>query len=147
MSLFDTIDADLITALKNRDQERVSTLRMLSAALKNKRIELQKDLEEPEVLATVKSQIKQLKDSLASFEQGERADLAEKAKAELEVLNKYMPEAMGTEELEALVKSAIEETDAAGMADMGKVMGSVMGKVDGKADGNDVKEVAQKLLS
>ena len=147
MSLLETIEADLIAAQKDRDQERVSTLRMLSAALKNKRIDLRKDLEEADVLAVIKSQIKQLKDSLASFEQGERNDLAEKAKAELEILDKYMPESMSAEDLEVLVKGVIEEVGAAGKSDMGKVMGAAMKKVAGQADGNDVKEAVNKLLS
>ena len=147
MSLLETIEADLIAAQKDRDQERVSILRMLSAALKNKRIDLRKDLEEADVLAVIKSQIKQLKDSLASFEQGERNDLAEKAKVELEILDKYMPESMSAEDLEVLVKGVIEEVGAAGKSDMGKVMGAAMKKVAGQADGNDVKEAVNKLLS
>lgn len=147
MSLFDTIQTDLKTALKDRDQERLSTLRMLSAALKNKKIELREDLKDDHVLAVIKTQVKQLKDSLVSFEQGERQDLADKAKAELEVLNKYMPEGMASEELEALVKGVIEEVGAAGKGDMGKVMGAVMGKVAGRADGGEVKQMVDKLLS
>ena len=147
MALIETINSDLKQALKDRDEQQVSTLRMLSAALKNKKIELQKDLEDVDVLAVIKTQVKQLKDSLASFEQGDRSDLAEKAKAELEILEKFMPEAMSSEELEGIVKGVIEETGAAGKGDMGKVMGAVMGKVAGKADGGDVKKMVDQLLS
>ncbi len=147
MSLLETIDNDLKAALKERNEQAVSTLRMLSAALKNKKIDLRQDLKESDVVAVIKTQVKQLKDSLASFEKGDRADLAEKAKAELEILQKYMPKGMSSEELENLVKSVIEETGAAGKGDMGKVMGAVMGKVAGKADGGDVKQMVEKLLS
>ena len=147
MSLLDTINTDLKTALKDRDQERLSTLRMLAAALKNKKIDLRHDLEDADVLAVIKTQVKQLKDSLASFEQGGRDDLATKAKAELGVLQKYMPEAMGSEELEKIVKSVIEEVGAVGKGDMGKVMGAAMGKIAGRADGGEVKQMVEKLLS
>ena len=133
--------------MKDRDEQRVSTLRMLSAALKNKKIELQKDLEDADVLVVVKAQVKQLKDSLASFKEGGREDLITTAKAELEILEKFMPEAMSSEELEAIVKGIIEETGAAGKEDMGKVMGAAMGKVAGKADGGDVKKMVDQLLS
>jgi len=147
MALIEIIDSDLKQALKDRDEQRVSTLRMLSAALKNKKIELRSELKDDDVLAVLKTQVKQLKDSLASFEQGGRDDLVTKAKLELKVLQKYMPEAMSSDELEAIVKGVIEETGAAGKQDMGKVMGAVMGKVAGKADGGDVKQMVEKLLS
>ncbi len=147
MALIETIDSDLKQSLKDRDEQRVSTLRMLSAALKNKKIELQKDLEDADVLVVVKAQVKQLKDSLASFKEGGREDLITTAKAELEILEKFMPEAMSSEELEAIVKGIIEETGAAGKEDMGKVMGAAMGKVAGKADGGDVKKMVDQLLS
>jgi uncharacterized protein len=147
MALIETINSDLKQALKDREEQRVSTLRMLSAALKNKKIELQHELEDTDVLAVVKTQVKQLKDSLASFEEGGRADLIEKAKAELEILEKFMPEAMSSDELEAIVKGVIEEVDATSKSDMGKVMGLAMGKVAGKADGGDVKKMVDQLLS
>jgi len=147
MSLIEEINADLVSSLKDRDEQRVSTLRLLSAALKNKKIELRRDLKDEDVQATVRSQIKQLKDSLVSFEQGGRSDLADKAKVELEILKKFMPEGMSPEDLEAIVKGVVEEVGAAGKGDMGKVMGAVMGKVAGKADGGEVKQMVEKLLS
>ncbi|MFH1315470.1 MAG: GatB/YqeY domain-containing protein [Candidatus Uhrbacteria bacterium] len=146
MSLFENIDADLKQSLKDRNEQRVSTLRLLLAALKNKKIEMRCELKDEDVLATIRTQVKQLKDSLVAFEQGGRSDLVDKAKAELEILVEYQPKGMGSDELETIVKSVIEETGAVGKGDMGKVMGAVMGKVVGKADGGEVKQMVERLL-
>jgi uncharacterized protein YqeY len=147
MGLIENIEADLKAALKAKEGQVVSTLRMLTAALKNKSIELKKDLKEEEVVAVVKSQVKQLKDSIEAFVEGAREDLAAKAREELEILAKYLPEQMSEEELKKIVDETVKETGAAGKGDMGKVMGAVMGKVKGKADGGDVKRLVEEALS
>ncbi|MBU0531265.1 MAG: GatB/YqeY domain-containing protein [Candidatus Uhrbacteria bacterium] len=146
MTSIEKIEADLMAAFKAKETQVVSTLRLLRAALKNKSIELKKDLEEEEVVAVVKSQVKQLKDSVDAFVEGAREDLAVKAREELEILAKYLPEQMGEDELKTIVDETVAETGAAGAADMGKVMGAVMGKVKGKADGGDVKRLVDAAL-
>lgn len=146
MSLFEQILADQVAAQKAKDQERLSIIRMLSSALKNKKIELREELSEEVVLAVVKSQIKQLRDGLESFKSAGRDDLAKQAEFELSVLEKYMPAQMSDEELGNVVKSVLEEQGVTEMADMGKAMGAVMTQVKGQADGGRVKEMVQKLL-
>ncbi len=146
MALIDQIKDDLKLAMKERNEQTLSTLRMLQAALKNKAIELKRDLEEEEVLAVVKSQVKQLKDSLESFTEGAREDLAAKAREEIELLAKYSPKQMDFEELKKIVKETIAEVGAQGKQDMGKVMGAIMGKVKGKVDGGDVKKAVEEEL-
>lgn len=147
MTSIEKIEADLMAAFKAKEKQVVSTLRLLSAALKNKSIELKKDLGDEEVAAVVKSQVKQLKDSVEAFVEGAREDLADTARQELLILAKYLPEQMGEDELKKIVDETIAETGAAGKDDMGKVMGVVMGKVKGKADGGDVKRLVEEVLS
>jgi len=146
MSLFETINSDLKVAMKERQQETVSTLRMLVAALKNKQIEVKKDLTDEETLAALKSQVKQLKDSIESFVEGGREDLAEATRSELVILEKYMPELMSAEALKKVIEETVTELKAAGKKDFGKVMGVVMKKVSGQADGGDVKKGVEEVL-
>jgi hypothetical protein len=143
MSLRTTIFEDQTQAMKARDQEKLSTLRMLVSDIKNAEIEKRQELADIDVQKVVARQAKQLKDAMKDFESGGRADLLEKTKAELAVLSAYLPEEMPDDELEALVRSQIEEMPD---ADMGKVMGAVMGRVKGRADGSRVRAVVQKLL-
>lgn len=147
MALIDQIKDDVKQAMKERNEQSLSTLRMLQSALKNKAIELKRDLEEEEVVGVVKSQVKQLKDSLESFTKGAREDLAAKAREEIELLAKYLPEQMDFEEVKKIVKETVAEVGAQGKQDMGKVMGAIMGKLKGKADGGDVKKAVEEELS
>jgi len=147
MTSFEKIEADLMAAFKAKETQVVSTLRLLKTAVKNKSIELKKDLGDEEVAAVVKYQVKQLKDSVDAFVEGAREDLAVKAREELEILAKYLPEQMSEEELKKIVDETVAETGASGKAEMGKVMGAVMGKVKGKADGGDVKRLVEEVLS
>lgn len=147
MSLFEQISNDVKTAMKAREEQTLSTLRMLSASLKNKKIELGKELEESDVLSVVKKEVKALEDSLTSFVDGAREDLAEKAKTELAILKAYLPEELDDVSLEAVVKEALAEVGEVTKAEMGKVMGVVMAKVAGVADGKRVKAMVDKLIS
>lgn len=146
MSLIDKINEDFITAMKAKDEGQVSVLRLLKSALQNAKIAEQKELSDDDVIKVVQKEIKQRKDSIATYETGGRAELADKEKAEIEILSVYMPAQLSDEELTAIVKSAIEETGATGMADMGKIMGKVMPQVAGKADGNQVSAKVKELL-
>ncbi|HBL39090.1 TPA: aspartyl-tRNA amidotransferase [Candidatus Uhrbacteria bacterium] len=146
MPLPEQIMNDVKVAMKAKEAQTLSTLRLLQSSLKNKKIELGKELEEGDVISVVKKEVKALEDSIVSFVQGAREDLAQKARAEVETLKNYLPEEMSDERLETIVKEALAEIGAVTKAEMGKVMGAVMGKVAGSADGKRVKAIVEKLL-
>lgn len=147
MSLVEKINQDLISALKNKEQLRLSTLRMLSSELKNKKIDLGKDLTDDEAFAVITKEVKKRKDSAQIFKDGSRDDLAQKELDEVEILSKYLPKELSDNELLALVKEAIAETGASTKADMGKVMGVLRPKVAGRADGAKVAQLVQANLA
>jgi len=147
MTLRTIILEDQKKAMKERSKQKLSTLRMLTSAIKNVEIEKQHELSDEEVLEVIARQAKQLKDAMKDFESGGRDDLLEKTKSELGVLEAYLPEQLSDEELEKVVKATAEKVGASSSADMGKIMGAVMGQVKGKADGNRVRAIVQKLLS
>lgn len=146
MSLVDTLSQDMKASMKAKDSATLSTLRLLLSAIKNKKIDLMHELSDAEVQDVIKSQVKQLRDSIISFEQGGRLEMVESAKGEIAVLEKYLPAQMSDEELKALVEKAIAETGVTSKADIGKVMGVAMKASQGKADGLRVKEVVMQLL-
>lgn len=148
MSLQKRIDEDLIKALKSGEKENVTTLRGLKSDIKYYRIDNQiEELKDDDIIKVLSSAAKQRRDSIEKFKQGGREDLVAKETSELELITNYLPKQLTPEEIEKLVADAIEETGAAGMADMGKVMKTVMPKTKGLADGNAIKEVASRLLS
>jgi len=151
MSLQSKINQDIIEALKAKDEEKLSTLRLLSAAMKNLAIEkgLEKDaeLEDADAAKVVKSQIKQLKDAMADFEKAGRDDLASQNKKEINLLSEYLPEEMGEDELRKIVEQKINELGDVTTQDFGKVMGAVMKEVGDRADGAMVKKLVQELLA
>ncbi len=147
MSLAEKITQHMKAAMKAKDSATLSTLRLLLSAMKNKKIDVQHDLSDAEVTVVVKSQVKQLKDSIESFKAGGREDLASSAQTEVVVLEQYLPTQMSDEELERVVKEAVEKSRATSKADMGKVMGAAMAAVAGRADGSRVKEIVGSLLS
>lgn len=146
MALIEQINSDFMSAMKSKDEAKVSVLRMLKSALQNEKIKLGSDLADDDVIKVIQSQIKQRKDSISTYEAGGRAELADKEKSEIEVLIAYMPQQLSDEELTAIIKSAIDETGATSMQDMGKIMGNVMPKVAGKADGSQVSAKVKELL-
>ena len=147
MSLSDQIQNDMKDAMKKQQSATLSTLRLLRSALKNKQIDLKRELSDLEVEEVVRVQVKQLKDAISTFESGNRSDLAESAKVELEVLQTYLPKEMSNEDLELLVYGVVKESGVTSKADIGKVMGLVMKAVAGRADGTRVKIMVEKLLS
>jgi len=151
MSLQSKINQDIIEALKAKDEEKLSTLRLLSAAMKNLAIEkgLEKDaeLEDADAAKVVKSQIKQLKDAMADFEKAGRDDLASQNTKEINLLSEYLPEEMGEDELRKIVEQKINELGDVTTQDFGKVMGAVMKEVGDRADGAMVKKLVQELLA
>lgn len=120
---------------------------MINSALKNKQIDLGRELTDEDVLAVIKTMVKQGKDALADFQSAGRDDLIAKQKEEIEYLETFLPEQMSDEVLEGLVISAIRELEASEPSDMGKVMGLVMKNAQGRADGNRVREIVQKHLA
>jgi uncharacterized protein YqeY len=147
MSLSDTVTADIAAAMKAKDAQRLSPLRMLKAAIMNKSVEKGRDLDDAEALQVVASLVKQRRDSIEEFRKGNRADLADKETREIEVLQTYLPPAATPEEIDAAVAEAIAETGAASPRDIGKVMKAVMPKLAGKhADGRAVNESVRRQI-
>ena len=146
MSLSEQITIDMKNAMKAKENATLSTLRLLRSAIKNKEIDVKHDLSDEEVQAVIKSQAKQLKDSLESFTKAGRTELADGVRVEITVLEKYMPAQLSDEELKVIVEKTIADVGATSKADMGKVMGAAMKAAHGGADGNRVKEIVQTLL-
>lgn len=142
------MDADLKKALKAKDAIRVSTLRMVKAAMKNLAIEKRAEkLEDKDVMSIISKQIKQHRDSIEQFAKGNRQDLVDKEKAELAILESYLPKQLSAEELNVIVKSAIEKAGAKGKADMGKVMKAAMEDAKGAADGKMLSQMVSEELA
>jgi uncharacterized protein YqeY len=146
MSLKERIDADYKTAMKERDALRVSVLRLLRSAIHNAEIDRQRALTDDEILGVIQSEIRKRRESIEAFQQGGRADLAEREQAELAILETYLPQPLSRAELEALVRETIREVGALSVRDMGKVMAALMPKVRGRADGREVNELVRQLL-
>lgn len=141
------IDDDFKTAMKERDKERTAAIRLIRAALQSRAKEKREELTDEEAVAVLVSQAKQRKDSIEQFTAGGRQDLVDKEVAELNVINGYLPEQMGEEEVRKLVAETISATGASGPKEMGKVMGALMPKVKGKADGKLVNQLVRELLA
>ena len=146
MELKEQILNDFKEAMKAREKERLSVLKMIKSELRNKEIDSGDELGEDELHALLAKEAKQRKESIKQFEEGDRQDLADKEKRELEIIESYLPDSLSEEELEALVDEVIEATGAQSMADMGKVMGAIMPRVRGRADGSDVQRLVQEKL-
>jgi uncharacterized protein YqeY len=148
MSLEKTITDDIAAAMKARSADRLSTLRMLKAALMNKSVEKNRTLEAAEELQVVTTLVKQRRDAIDQFTAGGREDLAAKERAEIAVLETYLPPSVSDAELEQAVTKAIADTGASGPKDMGKVMKAVMGLLAGKTvDGKAVSERVKAKLA
>jgi len=147
MSLTERVQKDLIDAMRNKQELRLSTLRMVKAALKNKEIDKRAVLDEKEELQVFSTLIKQRKDSIEAFEKGNRPELAKKEAEEIAIIEAYMPKAMGEDEVVAAVKATIAEMGSPTMKDMGTVMKNVMAKFAGaRVDGKLVSETVKKEL-
>ena len=147
MGLKDQIPEDLKNALRNKNTLELSVLRMLQSALKNREIDNKKEtLSDEDVIGVVGAEIKKRRDAVKEFEKVNRADAADQEKAEIEILMKYMPQQMNEDEIRAVVTSAIEETNAESMKDIGNVMKVLMPRVKGKADGSVVNKIVREML-
>ena len=147
MSLKDQITEDMKNAMRARDSERLGTIRLLLAAIKQKEVDERIVVDDVAVVAIVDKLIKQRKDSIEAFQKAERKDLADKEAAEQVVLQAYLPARMSTDEVIAAVKAIVAEIGATGPGDMGKVMGAVKAKLAGKADMGQVSAAVKAALA
>jgi len=148
MTLTQQVQKDMVAAMRAREELRLSTVRMMKAALQNKRIEKRADLDEKEELQVLSTMIKQRKDSIEQFEKGNRPELVQKEAQEIVIIEAYMPKAVGEEEIVATVRAVIAEMGSPTMKDMGTVMKNVMAKFGGaRVDGKVVSEAVKKQLA
>jgi len=134
MSLKTRITDDMKAAMRAHQAERLSTIRLLLAAIKQREVDERKELTDADILAVLDKMVKQRRDSIAQFEAGKRMDLVAKEQAEVAVLQEYLPQALSGAEIDAAIAEAIATTGAAGAAGMGKVMAALKGKLAGRAD-------------
>jgi uncharacterized protein YqeY len=147
MSLKARITEDMKTAMRAKDSERLGTIRLLQAAMKQKEVDERIELDDAAVVAIIDKLIKQRKDSIAAFEQAARQDLADKEKAEMAVLVAYLPERLSAEEVTSAVQAIVAALGASGPGDMGKVMGAVKTQLAGKADMGMVSAAVKAALN
>jgi len=133
--------------MRAKDSARLSTLRLLTAAMKQKEVDERIELDDAQVLAILEKMIKQRRESIAQFEKASRQDLVDKEKAEITVLSSYLPQRMSDAEVEKLVETVISETGASGAKDMGKVMAALKSKLAGRADMGQISGLVKAKLS
>lgn len=146
MSIFEQLTNDMKVALKASDKERLSVIRLMRGYLKNEAINKQKELSEEDEIDVLASAAKKRKESIQAYQEAGRQDLAEKESRELQVIQEYLPKPLTKEEVEAIVKTAIEETGAESIKDIGKVMALVMQQTKGRADGKEINAMVRTEL-
>jgi uncharacterized protein YqeY len=146
MNLAERLNEDMKQAMRDGNKFRLSTIRMVRAAIKNQEIELRRPLEDSDTLNILSRELKQRRDSLQDFERGGREDLVSNVTAEIEIITEYLPKQLTEEEVKAIVVETIQETGASSKADLGKLMGALMPKVKGLADGKLVNAIVQQHL-
>ena len=142
----DKIGEEIIKGLKAKEALRVGVLRMVKAAIKNKEIELKRELDDGELVAILRSQVKSREESMQEFEKGGRTDLAIKEMAEAAIIKEFLPQGLNKEELEIIVRESIRESGAATGADIGKVMPLAVAKAKGRAGGKEIRDIAMAML-
>ena len=145
--MFDQIQNDMKTALKNGEKVKANTLRLLISKLKNKAIEVGSSLDDKQILQVIQKTAKQHKESIKMYKEGDREDLVIQEQVELDIVEKYLPSMMDENEITTIVESIIKETGATTMADFGKVMPQVMKKGAGKIDGSMAQSILKSKLS
>ncbi len=149
MSLKEQLAEDMKQAMKDKEagKLRLSVIRMVRASIKNVEIDRKQELSEEEVVDVVAKEMKMRRDSMEEFKKANRLDLVENLEQEISVLVKYLPEQLSEDEVRALVKEAVEQTQATGPKEMGKVMAALMPKVKGRADGKLVNSIVREMLN
>jgi len=146
-SLAERISQALTAAMKARDAQRTSAIRMMRAAIHNREIDKRSALTDEEVMEVLSSLVKQRRESIEQFRAGKREDLVAKEEAELRVIQEFLPQALLPEELRRILEAAVAEVGAQGPRDLGKVMSAAMPRVRGRADGRAVNELARAILA
>lgn len=147
MSLTETLNGDLKAAMKARDKQSLSVLRMLKSALMNEKINAGHDLTADEEVSVISRELKQRRESLSEFEKADRQDLVDGVQAEIAIVEKYMPKQLSDDEVKQIVTATIQQVGATGKGDFGKVMGAVMPKLKGQADGKLINQTVKSLLN
>lgn len=146
MNLAERLNEDMKQAMKDGNKSRLSTIRLVRAAIKNQEIELRRPLDDNETILVVSRELKQRRESLLEYKNAGREDLVSNVSAEIEIISEYLPRQLDEEEIKAIVVQTMQETGASSKADMGKLMGALMPKVKGLADGKVVNGIVQQLL-
>lgn len=148
MTIQEKIQSQMTEAMRNKDSLRLSVLRMMKSAVKNKEIEKMKPLDESEVLGVLNSLVKQRNDSVDQFRKGGREELAQKEEAEIKIIEEYLPAAASEEDIRKAIEETVQETGASSMKDMGKVMKATLARLAGKSvDGARVSQMVKEKLS
>ncbi len=144
--MVEKLEKDMIAAMKDKDKERLTVIRMVKASLKQEQIDHKKELNDELLIDVVNKQIKMRKDSIAEFEKGNRTDLIEKTQFEIDVLMEYLPEQLSTEEVLKIIDEIFEEVKPESQKDMGKIMGPAQAKLKGKTDMKEVSNIIREKL-
>lgn len=147
MSLIERIEGELTTAMRSRDRERIETLRLTLASLRSAEKEVQRPLKDDEELHVLQRERKRRQEAAEAFREGGREEQAAKEERELAVIQEFMPEPIGEEELESIIDDVIAETGATSLRDLGRVMADVMPQVAGRADGSAVSQLVREKLA
>ena len=145
--MVEQLEKDMITAMKEKDKDKLTVIRMVKASLKQEQIDHKKEINDDLLIDVVNKQIKMRKDSITEFEKGGRTDLIEKTQSEIDVLMKYLPEQLSEEEVNKIIDEIFEEVKPEGQKDMGKVMKEVTSKLKGKADMKTVSSIIRERLN
>jgi uncharacterized protein YqeY len=147
MSLEERLVEEMKQAMKSSEKLKLSAIRMIRSALKNKEIELRKKLEDEEIVKVIQAMVRKSEESVEQFQTGGRMDLVEKEKSEIEIMKSFLPQPMSQEEILKIIDQSIQETQASSLKDLGKVMKFVMPKIGGKADGKLINQLVKERLS
>lgn len=147
MSLKKRLMDELKTSMKNKEKLRKDVITLVRAAIKQKEVDERRELSDEEILDIISKQVKQKRDSLESFEKGNREDLISITKKEIDILLEYLPQQLSEEEIDEIVRQSIDEVGANTLKDIGKVMSAIMPKVKGKADGSIVNKLVRQHLN
>jgi uncharacterized protein YqeY len=147
MSLEERLVEEMKLAMKSNEKLKLSTIRMIRSALKNKEIDLRKKLEDEDIVKVIQAMVRKGEESVEQFQTGGRMDLVEKEKSEIEIMKSFLPQPLSQEEILKIIDQSIQETQASSLKDLGKVMKSVMPKIGGKADGKLINQLVKEKLS
>ncbi|PYQ31258.1 MAG: aspartyl-tRNA amidotransferase [Acidobacteria bacterium] len=145
-TLSEQIRSDLTSAMKAQEKDRLSTLRMLQSAIKNEQINVGHELSDEEAMTVIRKAVKQRQDSIEQYTKGNRPELAEKERAEMELLKAYLPPELTEDEIESGVREIVASTGAQSKKDMGRVMKEAAAKYKGRVDGKKIQEIVSRLL-